>query len=139
LRITAPLHLSRLRVRPRKGWLIDGNEFAEIAYLPAKDFHVADCAAPANGDVLVLEGRHTVLGIFSSGLTIVDGKSIQLGGKLSGAELLRIERPLIVENFEGLAVQPTRKGTMVYLVSGDNYNLFQQILLLQLLLSNKPD
>jgi hypothetical protein len=117
-----------------KGWLIDEGQFAELAYLPAKGFHVADCAALTNGDVLVLERRYVSFGIFSARLTIVDGKTIQPGGKLSGRELLRIEQPLVVENFEGLAVQQTPKGTMIYLVSDDNYNPFQQTLLLQFLL-----
>ena len=119
-----------------RGWLIDGNRFAELAYLPAKGFHVTDCAALKNGDALVLERRYVSLGIFSARLTIVDGKTIQPGGKLSGRELLRIEQPLVVENFEGLAVQQTPKGTMIYLVSDDNYNPFQQTLLLQFLLPN---
>jgi hypothetical protein len=120
-----------------KGWLIDDGHFAELAYLPAKDFRVADCAALQDGDLLVLERRYASFGIFSARLTIVDGKTIQPGAKLSGRELVRIEQPLVVENFEGLAVQQTRKGTMIYLVSDDNYNPFQQTLLLQFLLPNK--
>ena len=119
-----------------RGWLIDGGQFAELAYLPAKGFHVADCAVLQDGDVLVLERRYASFGIFSARVTIVDGKTIQPGAKLSGRELLRIEQPLVVENFEGLAVQQTRKGTMIYLVSDDNYNPFQQTLLLQFLLPN---
>jgi hypothetical protein len=119
-----------------KGWLIDGNQFAELAYLPAKGFHVTDCAALKNGDVLVLERRYVPFGILSARLTIVDGKTIQPGGKLSGLELLRLEQPLVVENFEGLAVQQTPKGTMIYLVSDDNYSPFQQTLLLQFFLAN---
>ena len=119
-----------------KGWLIDGGNFAELAYLPAKGFHVADCAALQDGDLLVLERRYASFGIFSARLTIVDGKTIQPGAKLSGRELVRIEQPLVVENFEGLAVRQTRKGAMIYLVSDDNYSPFQQTLLLQFLLPN---
>ena len=119
-----------------KGWLIDGNQFAELAYFPAKGFHVTDCAALENGAVLVLERRYVPFGILSARLTIVDGKSIQPGAKLSGMELLRIAQPLVVENFEGLAVRQTPKGTMIYLVSDDNYSPFQQTLLLQFFLGN---
>ncbi len=119
-----------------KGWLLDGSRFAELAYLPAKGFRVTDCAALKNGDLLVLERRYVPLGVLSARLTIVDGKTVKPGAKLSGRELLRIEYPLVVENFEGLAVQETAKGTMIYLVSDDNYNPFQQTLLLQFLLPN---
>jgi len=119
-----------------KGWLIDGSQFAELSYLPSKGFRVTDCAALKNGDVLVLERRYVPFGILSARLTIVDGKTIQPGGKLSGREVLRIEQPLVVENFEGLAVQQTSTGTMIYLVSDDNYSPFQQTLLLQFFLAN---
>ena len=119
-----------------KGWLIEGNQFAELAYFPAQGFRVTDCAALKNGDVLVLERRYVPFGILSARLTIIDAKTIQPGAKLSGRELLKIEQPLVTENFEGLAVQETAKGTMIYLVSDDNYNPFQQTLLLQFLLAN---
>ena len=69
-------------------------------------------------------------------MTIIDAKMIQPGQKLSGKELLRIEPPLVTENYEGLAVQPTAQGTMIYLVSDDNYNPFQETLLLQFLLAD---
>ena len=109
-----------------KGWLIDGNQFAELAYLPAKGFHVTDCAALENGDVLVLERRYVPFGILSARLTIVDGKTVSSrAANSAGMELLKLEQPLVVENFEGMAVQQTSKGTMIYLVSDDNYSPFQ--------------
>lgn len=119
-----------------KGWLLDGSQFAELSYRPAKGFRVTDCAALKNGDLLVLERRYVPLGVLSARVTLVEGKTIQPGAKLSGRELLKIEQPLVTENFEGLAVQETAKGTMIYLVSDDNYNPFQQTLLLQFLLAN---
>jgi len=121
-----------------KGWLIDRDRFAEISYKPAKGYRVADCAALENGDVLVLERRYIPLANFSSRLTRIEEKSIKPGAILSGKELLKIEYPLVVENFEGLAVHETASGAMIYLVSDDNYNPFQETLLLQLLLADQP-
>ena len=117
-----------------KGWLIDNDRSAEIAYLPAKGFRVTDCAALANGDLLVLERRYVPFGILSVRLALVKGRDIAAGAKLTGQELARLEQPLVTENFEGLAVQHSAKGTLIYLVSDDNYNPFQQTLLLQFLL-----
>ena len=88
-------------------------------------------------DVLVLERRYVPFGVLSARLTIVDGKAVKAGAKLTGRELLKIEPPLVTENFEALAVQETAKGTMIYLVSDDNYNPFQQTLLLQFRLANE--
>ena len=117
-----------------KGWLIDGVRFEELSYLPAKGFRVTDCAALKNGDVLVLERRYVPFGILSTRLTLVDATALHGGAKLTGKELLRLEQPLAVENFEGIAVQQTAKGTVIYLVSDDNYSAFQQTLLIQFLL-----
>jgi hypothetical protein len=122
-----------------KGWLIDNGQFAELSYFPSKGFRVTDCAALDNGDVLVLERRYVPFDIWSARLALVDGKSIQSGSKLRGRELLRLEQPLAAENFEGLAVQQTSKGTMIYIVSDDNYNPFQQTLLMQFLLPNREN
>lgn len=119
-----------------KGWLIDKGQFAELAYFPSKGFRVTDCAALNNGDVLVLERRYVPFAILSSRLTLVKANSLQPGAKLDGKELLKLEQPLAVQNFEAVAAQQTSKGTMIFIVSDDNYSPFQQTLLLQFLLPN---
>jgi hypothetical protein len=118
-----------------KAWVLDHRQFTELSYLPAKGFRVTDCAALSNGDVLVLERRYMPFGILSARLTRVKAGGLRPGAKLAGKELLKLEQPLAVENFEGIAVQQTSNGTMIFIVSDDNYSRFQQTLLLQFLLS----
>ena len=117
-----------------KAWVLDDGRFTELSYLPAKGFRVTDCAALNNGDVLVLERRYVPFGILSARLTRVKAGSLRSGAKLAGKELLKLEQPLAVENFEGIAVQQTSNGTMIFIVSDDNYSSFQQTLVLQFLL-----
>ena len=117
-----------------KAWVLDDGQFTELSYLPAKGFRVTDCAALKDGDVLVLERRYVPFGILSARLTRVKAGSLRPGAKLAGKELLKLEQPLAVENFEGIAVQQTSNGTMIFIVSDDNYSSFQQTLLLQFLL-----
>ena len=51
---------------------------------------------------------------------------------------MNLESPLNVDNFEGVAVQEDpSNGTIIYIVSDDNYNPFQRTLLLQFRLANK--
>jgi hypothetical protein len=122
--------------RSLKGWVIDNGRFGELSYVPAQGFHVTDCAGLNNRDVLVLERRYVPFGILSARVTLVRGDGIRPGAKLAGKELLKLEQPLAVENFEAVAVQQTAKGTMIFIVSDDNYSSFQQTLLLQFLLPN---
>ncbi len=117
-----------------KGWLIDERRSAELSYVPADGFRVTDCAALDNGDVLVLERRYVPFGILSARVTLVKSDTLKPGAKLLGKELLKLEQPLATENFEAIAAQRTPQGTVIFIVSDDNYGFFQQTLLLQFLL-----
>jgi hypothetical protein len=121
-----------------KGWLIEGEQFFELSYLPSQDFRVTDCAALSNGDVIVLERRYVPFGILSARLKLVRAENIRPRSILVGQELIKLEYPLEVDNFEGVAVQEDRRnGTILYIVSDDNYNPLQRTLLLQFRLANK--
>jgi hypothetical protein len=120
-----------------KGWLMEGGRFFEVSYLPSEDFRVTDCAALNNGDVIVLERRYVPLVSLSARLAIVRTQDIQPEAKLVGEELLRLQYPLDVDNFEGVAVQEDPlKGTIIYIVSDDNYHPLQRTLLLQFRLNS---
>jgi len=119
-----------------KGWLIEEGKSAELSYVPADGFRVTDCAALPNGDVLVLERRYALVAILSARITLVKANAIQPGAKLVGNELLKLEQPLAAENYEGIAIKQTSNGTIIFIVSDDNYSSFQQTLLLQFLLPN---
>jgi hypothetical protein len=49
---------------------------------------------------------------------------------LAGAEIARLEPPLLADNFEGIAVAPAHRGLHVLLVSDDNFHPLQRTLLL---------
>jgi hypothetical protein len=119
-----------------KGWLVDNGDSAEISYAPAPGFYVTDCAALGNGDVLVLERRYVPLAILSARVTVIKANAIQPGTRLVGKELLKLEQPLAAENYEGIAVEETSKGTIIFIISDDNYSPFQQTILLQFLLTH---
>jgi len=115
-----------------KGWLIEGKRFSELSYLPSEGFRVTDCATLSNGDVLVLERRYVPPGVLAARLKLVRAEKIQPGSILIGEELIKLQYPLEVDNFEGVAVQEDpRTGTVIYIVSDDNYHPLQRTLLLQ--------
>ena len=119
-----------------KGWLMDAERSVELSYMPAPGFRVTDCAALDNGDVFVLERRYVPFGILSARVTLIKGEQVRAGAKLRGKELLKLEQPLAAENYEGIAVQRTPRGTIIFIISDDNYSSFQQTLLLQFLLAD---
>lgn len=114
-----------------KGWLIDNESSVGLSYVPSADFRVSDCAALPNGDIIVLERRLSIFLSFSARLKRIRGESVRPTTVLNGEELLRLDPPLRVENFEGIAVQEDQAGTLIYLISDDNFHPLQRTLLLQ--------
>jgi hypothetical protein len=114
-----------------KGWLIDDQQTVDLSYLPSDGFRVSDCAALPNGDVIVLERQLSIFLAFSARLKLVRAASIQPHAMLNGEDLLRLEPPLRLDNFEGIAVRENAAGTLIYLISDDNFQPFQRTLLLQ--------
>lgn len=115
-----------------KGWLQTHNQFAPLSYVAAHGYVPTDLATLANGDVLVLERRYRPLLGIATRLRRVPGTSIRLSARLKGTILLQLKPPLAIDNFEGLAVHDDEQGgTMLYMVSDDNYNALQRTLLLQ--------
>jgi hypothetical protein len=115
-----------------KGWLIRGDRFEPLSYLSSEGFSPTDLAPLSNGDVLLLERRYSPLSGAAARIQILSAASIQPGSQLKGKEIARLERPLVVDNFEGMAVREDPKlGTFIYLISDDNYSPLQRTLLLQ--------
>lgn len=81
-------------------------------------FRPTAAALLPSGDLLVLERRFPPLAVRLASLqrATLDG-----GGALVRSELARLEPPLSVDNFEGVAVRRDESGrTLVYLLSDDN-------------------
>ena len=114
-----------------RGWLIGNGRAVELSYLPSAGFRASDCAALPNGDVIVLERHLSMFLSFSARLKHIPAANIRPGAVLSGEELLRLDPPLRLDNFEGIAVREDAAGTSIYLISDNNFQPFQRTLLLQ--------
>src|SRR5690606_2935132 len=102
-------------------------------------FRPSDATILPEGDVLVLERRFTWIGGLASRLVRIPAADVTPGAVLRGAEVARIEPPLTVENYEGIATRRAADGTdLVYLVSDDNFNPLQRTLLMMFALEEAP-
>ena len=119
-----------------KGWFMENGAAHEIAYVPGDGFSPTDLAAMPNGDVLLLERSFNLLGMRARIVRLAKGRLQEarrrVGATLHGDLLAALERPLSVDNFEGLTLRRDRAGrTLLYLVSDDNFVPLQRTLLLQ--------
>ena len=115
-----------------KGWIMDRNRFSSISYLQSDGFEPTDISPLPNGDLLVLERRYNLLRGAIVRVRRLPATGIRPGARLKGEELALLEPPFEVDNFEGLAVrQHPTAGTLLYMISDDNYSPLQRTLLLQ--------
>lgn len=109
----------------KSGW-------ARLTYRSARSFRPTDATTLPSGDVVVLERYASWFGGVAARLALVPASAIIAGAVLEGEELARLEPPMSVDNFEGIAAVPGRSGeTLIYLVSDDNFSPLQRTLLLQ--------
>jgi len=115
-----------------KGWLMDRNRFSSISYLQSDGFEPTDISPLPNGDLLLLERRYNLVRGAIVRVRRLPATGIIPGARLKGEELALLESPFEVDNFEGLAVhQHPTAGTLLYMISDDNYSFLQRTLLLQ--------
>ena len=104
----------------RAGW-------QPLTYRAAPRFRPTGAAALPRGGALVLERRVSLLGGWAARIVHVPPESLRPGATIDGVELARLEPPLLVDNFEGIAVRPGPDGDLlVYIVSDDNRSPLQR-------------
>ena len=118
-------------------WLLDGRKWRRRSYARHGLFHPVGAAALPSGDVLVLERRFTWTAGVASRIVRLGAAALRSGATLKGIELAVLDRPLVFENFEGIATRTGRTGTtLIYLVSDDNFNPLQNTLLVMFALGD---
>jgi hypothetical protein len=126
------------------GWTGDGKHWSPLRYRAGTDFHPTGATLLPDGDVLILERRLSIVGGFAARLVRVSEAAILAaaadpGRPLEGDEIARLQAPLNVDNFEGVAATRAANGeTIVYLVSDDNFFALQRTLLFAFALREEP-
>ncbi len=115
-----------------RGWLMDRKGSSSISYLQSDGFEPTDVSTLPNGDLILLERRYSLLRGAIVRVRRLTADSIRPGARLKGQEIALLEPPFEVDNFEGLAVcHHPSAGTLLYMISDDNYSPLQRTLLLQ--------
>lgn len=115
----------------------DGARGERFTFKGPRGYRPTDMAQLPDGRVLVLMRRVAwPLPLRFAGLIVaLDPARLRSGGVWRGQTLARLEAPLPVDNFEGLAVRPAQDGgSDVWIISDDNTAQFQRTLLLRLFL-----
>lgn len=116
----------------RRAWVApsvprSATDWQPLTYRAAPRFRPTSAAGLPDGGALVLERRVSLLGGWASRIVYVPGAALRPGASIDGTELARLEPPLLVDNFEGIAVRRGEKGELlIYIVSDDNRSPLQR-------------
>lgn len=117
---------------------VDGG-WQSLAYRRPAGFHPTDGALLPNGDILILERRFLLGQGNAIRLMRVPRRQIAPGRTLRPRLIARLESPMTVDNFEGVAVRPADDGgALIYLISDNNFSPLQRTLLLTFALPPAP-
>ncbi len=114
-------------------WLWDGSAWAALGYAARAPYKPTAAARLPGGDLLFVERRYNPVTGAGALIRRLSPDAVQPGAVLSPALVATLEPPLIVDNYEGLAVRPAPDGdgALIYLMSDDNFFPLQRTLLLQ--------
>ncbi len=121
------------------GWIVRKGKIQKIRFTPPPldKYRITDAVSLANGDLLLLERRYKFLTV---NIRVRYVKQSELFSKrpISGRIILKANNhDHVVDNMEGISAHTNKKGeTIVTLISDDNFNGFQQTLLMQFALPN---
>lgn len=97
-----------------------------------RGWRASDAAELPDGRMLVVLRRFALRdGGFSNALLLVDRGAIRPGAIVRGRVIATLARPLVHDNFEGLAITREQGRTILWLVSDDNHGVLQRTLLLK--------
>jgi hypothetical protein len=109
-----------------------------FSFLPPPGYNPSDVTTLPDGRLLVLTRRFKLPFDFAAKLVVVDPAAIRPGALVRGREIATLAKPLIRDNFEGLAVTREGNATILWIVSDDNQLFLQRSLLLKFRLEPDP-
>lgn len=104
-----------------------------FAYDAQGQGRVTDAAQLPDGRILLLHRRLSLFDGFVSTLSVADIGSIGPRRILRSRTIATFRPPLITENFEGLAVEDSPDGAVIWMLSDDNLAKWQRTLLVRML------
>lgn len=114
-----------------------GTGIARFAYRPPAGYRVTDGVQLPDGRLILLNRWVGLPNGFAAKLALVDPKKIVEGESVKGRVIATLASPLLVDNMEGIAVTRHGEDTIIWLISDNNFNIFQRTLLMKFRLAER--
>jgi hypothetical protein len=116
-----------------------GSTRVDFSYRPPSGYRPTDATPLPDGRLLVLNRRIGLPYGFSAKVGILDPATIMRGGTASAKTIATLASPLLVDNMEGITTTQENGRTIIWMISDDNFNIFQRTLLMKFALNVAPN
>lgn len=103
----------------------------KMSYVPPAGYDPTDALWAGENELLVLNRRATLYDGFTAIITSIKLDEMKEGAVLVGQSVAQLAPPLLVDNFEGLALEEKDGQRILWVISDDNFMFFQRTLLLK--------
>lgn len=114
-----------------------GTDIARFTYRPPAGFRVTDGVQIPDGRLIILNRKVGLPNGFAAKLALVYPSTIGKGATIEGKVIATLSAPLLIDNMEGIAVTTEGSNTIIWLISDDNFNVFQRTLFMKFRLAER--
>ncbi len=114
-----------------------GTDITPFHYRPPLGYRVTDGLQLPDGRLLILNRRVALPNGFSAKVAIVDVSVVGKKEPVAGKVIATLAAPLLIDNMEGIAVTKDGPDSIIWLISDDNFSIFQRTLLMKFRLSER--
>ncbi len=114
-----------------------GTNIMRFSYRPPAGYRVTDGVQLPDGRLVILNRWVGLPNGFAAKLAIIDPASITKDNGVGGQVIATLATPLLIDNMEGIAVSKDGTDTIIWLISDNNFSIFQRTLLMKFRLSER--
>ncbi|HAT35155.1 MAG TPA: hypothetical protein DCS82_05525 [Rhodospirillaceae bacterium] len=115
----------------RIGWLGTEKRWTAFGYRPRKGYHPTGVTVLPDCRLMLTERRFR-FAHYSWRIALLNPANLRPDSVITGRRVALFQHPAVTDNFEAIAARRGSNGeTLVYVMSDDNFSIFQQTYLLQ--------
>ncbi len=115
-----------------------GSTYFRFGYRPPVGYKITDATLLPDGRLLTLNRRISFPDGFTAILSVLDPAKIAQGETVSGTPIATLRPPLLVDNMEGVTTTQENGRTIVWMISDNNFMIWQRTILMKFALSEQP-
>jgi hypothetical protein len=115
------------------------SDIRPFRFRPPLGFRVTDGVQLPDGRIAIINRALGFPHGFSAKISILHSVRIDRNATISASVIASLAPPLLVDNLEGIAVTNEGEDTFLWLISDNNFSIFQRTILMKFLLSRQTD